>query len=360
MKFIVNAPRFFVCFLIFVIFSNATSQTYFLDKSTASNNSKTLNFTSGIRSIYHDSKGHYWFGSHNQGVALFDGKQFTYFTVENGLSHNQVRSIQEADDGSIWFGTGQGVSRFKNNEMNSYLLDKGVKNAIASYPGVVNKSQNDYLWFNAGTKSGIYRLNNGGLNYLAFPVEKDNHAFQPCATTDHHYSSNGDLWIATYTAVFKYNGLSFMMIDDKLLGYKVPSLHVRSILEDSKGRVWIGNNGIGVLLKEGDSISHFSDDKGLIHGKSTRNGSPSPEGTLEHVFSIEEDSLGNIWFGDRDTGAWMYDGEKMINFDKKDGLSNNFAQIIYKDKHGGLWLGLADGGVYLFNGESFERKFVTK
>ena len=25
-------------------------------------------------------------------------------------------------------------------------------------------------------------------------------------------------------------------------------LHIRSVLADSKGRIWIGNNGIGVLL----------------------------------------------------------------------------------------------------------------
>jgi hypothetical protein len=30
-------------------------------------------------------------------------------------------------------------------------------------------------------------------------------------------------------------------------------------------------------------------------------------------FAIEEDSEGNIWFGDRDTGAWRYDGKTVMS-----------------------------------------------
>lgn len=48
-----------------------------------------------VRSILEDSKGNYWFGSWNEGVCRFDGKSLTYFTVEDGLGDNQVRSIHE-------------------------------------------------------------------------------------------------------------------------------------------------------------------------------------------------------------------------------------------------------------------------
>src|SRR5262245_45150472 len=56
-----------------------------------------------VRSILEDSKGNYWFGSWNEGVCRFDGKNLTYFTVEDGLSDNQIRSIQEARNGVVWF-----------------------------------------------------------------------------------------------------------------------------------------------------------------------------------------------------------------------------------------------------------------
>ena len=45
-----------------------------------------------VRSILEDSKGNYWFGSWEEGVCRFDGKSLTYFTVNDGLSDNQIRS----------------------------------------------------------------------------------------------------------------------------------------------------------------------------------------------------------------------------------------------------------------------------
>lgn len=53
-----------------------------------------------VRSMLEDSKGNYWFGSWKEGVARFDGKMLTYFTVDDGLSDNQIRSIYEDRNGS--------------------------------------------------------------------------------------------------------------------------------------------------------------------------------------------------------------------------------------------------------------------
>lgn len=52
---------------------------------------------------------------------------------------------------------------------------------------------------------------------------------------------------------------------------------VRSILQDSKGNLLIGNNSIGVMRY------------------STRRSRPSPIGPMKHVFAIAEDADGNIW-----------------------------------------------------------------
>jgi ligand-binding sensor domain-containing protein len=63
------------------------------------------------------------------------------------------------------------------------------------------------------------------------------------------------IWFGTYAGVFGYSGKEFTINNDETLGLdiKVTLLHILSILEDVKGRLWIGNNGIGDLLKEGDS-----------------------------------------------------------------------------------------------------------
>ncbi|MEZ5056291.1 MAG: two-component regulator propeller domain-containing protein [Saprospiraceae bacterium] len=59
----------------------------------------------------------------------------------------------------------------------------------------------------------------------------------------HVRRKNDKLWIGTYAGVFGYNGDEFTIINDATLGLDIDSepLHIRSILEDSKGRLWIGN-----------------------------------------------------------------------------------------------------------------------
>ncbi len=167
------------------------------------------------------------------------------------------------------------------------------------------------------------------------------------------------IWFGTYAGVFGYNGNEFTIINDETCGFdrNIAPLHIRSILEDSKGRLWMGNNGIGVLLKEGDAIINFSEKQNLIHPTSGRKGDKSMPGTLEHVFTIAEDGNGNIWFGDRDAGIWKYDGATMTNYTKKDGLTNDFALSIFEDKQGELWFGMADGNIFKFNGKTFKKQF---
>src|SRR5262245_41492234 len=70
-----------------------------------------------VRSILEDSKGNYWFGSWNEGVCRFDGKSLTYFTTEDGLSDNQIRSIREDRNGVVWFEGGFGLSGFDGEKI---------------------------------------------------------------------------------------------------------------------------------------------------------------------------------------------------------------------------------------------------
>ncbi len=314
----------------------------------------TLKFTSGIRAVFQDSKGNFWFGSLQEGVARFDGTTFTYFTTNEGLIDNQIHTIQEDNQGIIWFNTQKGVCSYDGQQMviRSNADDIEMK-------ATWMKSDND-LWFEAGNNEGVFRFDGKKMNYLEFPPHKvlnpNNNLF---AATCLSKGKNNRIWIGTYAGVFGYNGKDFKIINDETLGYdrKIEALHIRSILEDSKGRLWIGNNGIGVLLMENDTIINFSEKHNLIHPNSTRSGDLSPPGTLEHIFSILEDKNGAIWFGDRDAGIWKYDGENVVNYSKKDGLNNDFAMSIYQDKNDQLWFGMANGSVYVFNGKSFERKF---
>jgi ligand-binding sensor domain-containing protein len=326
----------------------------------------TLKFNSGIGSIFQDSKGNYWFGSLQEGVAVYNGKTFVYFSSKDGLTDNQIHSIQEDKAGVIWFNTQKGVSSYDGTRIKNHT-DANTKKILTNFQiksseplqGKWMKFDND-LWFEAGIKDGVYRFDGQTLNYLSFPPHKVlNTSDNLFAVTDISKGKDNMIWFATYAGVFGYNGSNFTIINDETLGFdrNIEPLHIRSIFEDSKGRLWMGNNGIGVLLKEGDSITNFSKKHHLIDPNSKRNGDKSPQGTLEHIFTIAEDKKGNIWFGDRDAGIWKYDGKATKNYSKINGLMSDFALSIYEDKNGELWFGMADGNIYKFNGQTFEKQF---
>lgn len=309
-----------------------------------------LRFSSGVRAIFEDSRGRFWFGSHEEGVALCDGSEFTYYTVNDGLSDNQVRTIQEDQAGAIWFGTGNGITSFDGGKFR--IHDAGPGREDAWRPAVGD------LWFHGDSAmrqgfdgQGVLRYDGRSLSYLALPlpekIDKDN----PYLVTDVVKGRGGAIWIATFPAVFKYDGHSFTVISDETVGTEPGSerLHVRSIFEDSRGILWIGNNGLGVLLYDGQAVSNFTNEHGL---GIRENG---PRRSLDRVFSIAEDATGNIWFGTRESGAWRFDGASLTNFTLGDGLASQMVWTIYRDKRGALWLGMGDGSVSRFNGVSFDR-----
>lgn len=327
----------------------------------------TLLYTSGIRAIFQDSKGNYWFGSNYEGVCCFDGAHFRYFTTEDGLSGNQVFSIQEDQYGTIWLDTRAGVSSFDGQVMTNHQVfckepsHELHKELISGKDqSVWEKTEND-LWFNAGNREGVFRYDGQNGYYLPFP-----NPLGPLSGNIHSVTGfskgQGMIWMSTYAGVFGYDGSELTAITDETIEFLEPidQLHVRSILEDSKGRLWIGNNGIGVILKEGDSYRHFSKEMGALCLSNQfieidqRKHLVKYTG-LASVFAIEEDSKGAIWFGDRDTGAWRYDGTHLSNYiiDKKH--SSHMIWCIYEDPQQNLLFGMAEGGVYRFNGTSFER-----
>lgn len=313
----------------------------------------TLKFTSGVRAVFHDSKGNYWLGSDQEGVARFNGKTFEYFTTQEGLAHNQVRTILEGKSGRIWFETANGVSNYDGSKISKPVLTENLT------PLNLQKSTDKDLWFSAGNQTGVYRYDGQHLNYLALPIPGDSDPNDSYFVTDISEGKNNIIWIATYPGIFKYDGNQFTLINEKTLGYtqETERLHIRSIFEDSKGRLWVGNNGIGILLKDNDTFINFSKKHSLIHPDSSRNGAKSPTGTLEHVFAIEEDAAGNIWFGDRDTGVWKYDGNTLENYTITSESPDAFIRTIYKDNDDKLWFGSTGGSVYTFNGNTFDKQF---
>lgn len=71
-------------------------------------------FSNHVSDIIKDSKGRIWVGTVGGGFCRFEEQKgiVERFTVQDGLSDDNVNSIIPADDGKLWISTGNGLSAF--------------------------------------------------------------------------------------------------------------------------------------------------------------------------------------------------------------------------------------------------------
>ena len=120
---IVSLLTFFICSVLFI---GVGKQVVLADEpfGVAGENKTSevnrLKFTVGVRAIFQDSRGDYWFGSHGEGLCRYDGEVFEYFTTKDGLADDQIITIQEDAKGAIWVDTQSGVSRYAGDAFVSF------------------------------------------------------------------------------------------------------------------------------------------------------------------------------------------------------------------------------------------------
>lgn len=139
---------------------------------------------------------------------------------------------------------------------------------------------------------------------------------------------NGDILIASYLGVFRYDGTSFTNLTSKISS---PSFW--DVLEDRKGNLWFASKDSGVYYYNGKSFQHFTTRDGLASNLAL------------HIY---EDKAGNIWFG-----ASRYDGKSFRNFTTKDGFPSNSIRLLLEDKAGKLWFGAQGENMFVYDGKTF-------
>ena len=119
-----------------------------------------------------------------------------------------------------------------------------------------------------------------------------------------------------------YQNTVFPQIHSNLKG--MVSEFVRIMYQDSKGIIWFGTNGDGLVRYDGKTLEKFTQKDGI--------------GTGTAVRGIVEDKNGNIWFG-TSNGLTRYDGKTFTNYSTKEGLIDNDIWAIEIDKDGIIWVG---------------------
>lgn len=117
------------------------------------------------------------------------------------------------------------------------------------------------------------------------------------------------------------------------------SQYIRSIFQDSKGNLWFGTLGEGVVRYDASTdakitLTYFSNPDGFYNNT---------------VYAINEDKNGNLWFG-TDQGVYKYNASGFRQYAQKDGLTyiDISRKSILVDKSGTVWVG-THGGVFRYD-----------
>ncbi|MES2836759.1 MAG: two-component regulator propeller domain-containing protein [Bacteroidota bacterium] len=302
-----------------------------------------------IRAIFQDKNNNYWFGTNGVGIYRYDGKILKLFTEKDGLPNNQILSIQEDRLGNIWVSTGAfGVSYF-NGKTFTTLSNKENLKLNDNF-----KLDSTSLWFFAG--GGAYYCNANFCKYLPLNNSDSKQINPPNILSQFAVYSilkdtKGNIWFGTQSqGVCCFNGKTFTWFTEK--GLKGPA--VLALFEDSNGNIWIGNNGNGLFKYDGSRLVNFTEQNNLSNKEFLKSGKSIP-GTLARIYSINEDNNGELWIGTVDTGVWRYNGNKLSNYTKENGLTSNAINTIYKNKKGELLFATDNDGICKFNGVFFTR-----
>ena len=152
--------------------------------------------------------------------------------------------------------------------------------------------------------------------------------------------SRGRLWIGGEGDLFRNDGkviTSYDVKDD--LGNGVT---IKCITEDHEGNIWCGTSG-GITRIDGNSFTSLGEKDGLIS---------------RDVWSMAVDNTGTLWIGTI-AGACRFDGKSFTPFaipeaepDPTRGVtSGKIVHCIAVDRKGHMWFG-TNGGAYRYDGKS--------
>jgi ligand-binding sensor domain-containing protein/signal transduction histidine kinase/DNA-binding NarL/FixJ family response regulator len=323
----------------------------FSNYQNVSENSSSLSQRT-VSAIFEDDQSNLWVGTHRAGVNLYTPKANKFKLLQNepdnnSLSYNDVRAFCEDENHNIWIGTdGGGINIYDpiKNTFKYHRYNPNDSQSLAADAVLdIYKANEKKVWISTWG-GGLNCFDKATGNFRHFTnTPADATTISSNFVQQAFKDSDGNFWIATY-----YGGLN--LLNEQSLQFKrfteAPDKKTRltgnnivSVNEDRNKNLWIGTDdgGLNCYNLRSKHISHYFD----------------KQEKLPDLRIIFVDSRGRIWIGQN--GLYLFNAAKN-RFDiytDKAGLGTDVIKGIEEDEAGNFWISGANG-ITKFNPQSFQ------
>ena len=254
-----------------------------------------------------------WFASEGHGVYYMPHRNFSYYTVDNGIADSKISCMKPYHNQFVIAGFIDGtINVIRRDSITNYYMP--VTNSLKQATRII----------------GIDKY--GGQTYIS-DVEKT------CRFTGkalpvivelklpgikHIIENKKDsaLWVLNYGYLCKYDPKrSFTMMSKRLLENRTDNIY-----EDHNGLLWLCCSN-GVYTYDGKQIKNLSEEDTLFSYRPVE---------------IMEDLQNNIWIATRGGGVIIKEGNTLTQLTEAKGLAGNICKTIFVDSNR-IWIGTNKG-----------------
>lgn len=307
-------------------------------------NKKSLSQNS-IHSLYEDDNGSIWIGTYFAGVNMIHSYGTAFMTWQSnppqtGLSNNVVSSMWEDGHRNLWIGTEGGGLNYLNRQTGKYTYYRHQPGNVGSIGSnlvkVVYEDKDHHIW--VGTHAGGLNLLLPDGNFRHYYYDPQNPSMLTLEITALLEDAENRFWIGTNNGLhlMRREGAELLPAPDTVLNRIPHPQSIRCFFQDSRKRILIGTvSGLFVYT----------------NGQCT-------QVRAGYINSVMEDSRGNIWIGIFHGGMVRLNAELKSTgiYGEKEGLPNNNVIGILEDEQQQLWIS-TDNGLVKF--DPGKKKFLT-
>lgn len=288
---------------------------------------------------------------------------FINYHVGEGLIQSQATAFAQDKNNELWIGTFGGVSRFDGTHFTNYNKSRGLAHNMVTD---LLCDKTGYLWI--GTSFGVSRFN--GIHMQTIPFEK---AVQPGLIQEIVQDGQQQIWVLMNGSLFRFQ--DSLLVEDHTLR------QITTITIDKIGKLWasVYAKGIYVLndegwqpevgFKNGDNAfvyrMLFGTYSGTLYCLTSHGIKVTDQGKLKtpdwfmglpegyDAINLLETSMGEIWLGLSDGGAWKYNRKHWTHYTFKNGMTDDQVHDFFEDAENNIWIATNGSGIYRYGGGLF-------